>query len=146
MGGVAQRTKVTSYPKRYSAVNALIDTADFLWLASGDARLSEARRGFVADSGNEIFLSAISVMEIAIKHALGKLILPSDPALYIPAIRTSHRISPLPLYEAVPFCLTSLPPIHHDPFDRILICQALVHGLLFVTSDPVIHRYSVRHL
>lgn len=127
-------------------MNALIDTADFLWLASGDEKLSAERRDFIADSGNQIFLSAISVMEIAIKHSLGKLVLPAEPASYIPALRTRHRVSPLPLYEAVPFALTSLPPIHNDPFDRILICQALTHGLLFITSDPKIHQYSGPHL
>lgn len=127
-------------------MNALIDTADFLWLASGDLKLSKERRGFIADSGNQIFLSSISVMEIVIKHSLGKLVLPAEPASYIPEIRAKHGISPLPLYEAVPFALASLPPIHHDPFDRILISQALVHGLLFITSDVKVHQYSVPHL
>lgn len=95
-------------------MDALIDTVDFLWLASGDEKLSTERRDFIADSNNHIFLSAISVMEIAVKHSLGKLSLPADPASYIPGLRARHRISALPLFEAVSFALATLPPIHKD--------------------------------
>jgi len=124
-------------------MNLLIDTCDFLWLATGNKRLSAARREAIIDSTNHVFLSSVSATEVSIKYSLGKLPLPSPPATYIPFIRTNHQIDHLALDELAALRLATLPLIHRDPFDRLLICQALAHDLTFVTSDPLIHQYEL---
>ena len=95
---------------------------------------------------NDVFLSAVSAWEIAVKHALGKLPLPDPPSRYVPKQRASRGIAPLPLDEDAALHLSLLPELHRDPFDRMLICQALAAGMLIVTPDPEIARYPVRTL
>src|SRR6266550_1878772 len=111
----------------------LLDTHIFLWYISADSQLSVACRDAIRDPANEIFLSAASVWEAVIKFALGKLPLPEAPAEYLPRQREAHRIATLPVEEAALAHLAGLPPLHRDPFDRILIAQALQHGLELVT-------------
>lgn len=124
-------------------MNLLLDTHAFLWFVTDDPQLSPDQRCAMSDPSNLVFFSAISATEIAIKHGLGKLPLPEAPGTYIPKLRHLHRFAELPLEESPSLALSSLPPLHKDPFDRLLICQALVHGLTFVTSDPLIHQYQV---
>ena len=83
----------------------------------------------------------MSVWEAIIKHQLGKLPLPQPPELYIPAQRDRHRIASLPVDEPSVTCLAALPPLHRDPFDRLLIAQALRHNLQLVTVDAAIRSY-----
>lgn len=78
-----------------------------------------------------------------IKHALGKLPLPEAPAGYLPRQREAHRIASLPIEEAALAQLGGLAPLHRDPFDRILIAQALQHGLTLVTVDDAVRAYPV---
>jgi PIN domain nuclease of toxin-antitoxin system len=120
----------------------LLDTATFLWLDTKDARLSLAALEALRTPENEIFLSSISVTEISIKSELGKLDLPDDPRIYLPSRRESYRIKPLPWTEDTALLLASLPRHHRDPFDRMLVCQALHHRLTLVTSDSAIARYQ----
>ena len=122
----------------------LVDTCTFLWVALGDPRLSGRARALIADGDNDVFLSAASAWEISVKHGLGRLSLPAPPSVYIPDVRTRHRIEPLPIDEEAALALERLPPLHHDPFDRILICQAIVHGLVLLTPDEQITRYPIR--
>lgn len=124
----------------------LVDTAAFLWWATGSSRLSKRAREALTDPGNEVHLSAASTWEIALKHALGKLPLPEEPETLIPRLRAGHRVDELPLSEAATLQLPKLPPLHRDPFDRMLVCQAIAHGMTLVTSDPVVRRYPVRTL
>ena len=77
------------------------------------------------------------------KHTLGRLRLVGSPAELIPAERERHAIDPLELSEDAALHLAKLPDLHRDPFDRILICQAAVHGLALVTPDDQIRRYPV---
>ncbi len=121
----------------------LIDTHVFLWHITGDAKLPVAFRAALIDPSNEVMLSTASVWEAVIKHALGKLPLPAGPAEYLPRQREAHRFASLPIDESAMIHLAALPPIHRDPFDRILIAQAIQHGLTLATVDPVIQRYAV---
>ena len=124
----------------------LLDTCTFLWIAAGSDELSEPARAAYADPSNEVFLSAVSAWEIAMKNVLGKLPLPEAPLRYVPAVRARHGISPLALEEDAALHLPKLPALHRDPFDRMLVCQAIAHGLEIVTPDPAIAQYPIRTL
>jgi PIN domain nuclease of toxin-antitoxin system len=121
----------------------LLDTCIFLWLISGDNRLSNSVREEICDPENEIFLSTVSIWESIVKNQIGRLPLPEPPAEYLPAQRKRHNISSLPLEEGSVVNLSNLPLIHRDPFDRMLICQAIEHQLTLVTVDNVIRSYPV---
>lgn len=125
-------------------MNILLDTCSFLWIISGSGELSATAGEAFADPGNEIFLSAASCWEISVKWSLGKLRLPEDPARFLPKQRSQHFIEPLPITEQAVFHLAKLPHHHKDPFDRILICQAIEHSLMLLTPDPLITQYPVR--
>jgi PIN domain nuclease of toxin-antitoxin system len=121
----------------------LLDTCAFLWILFEPTQLSELVRDAVIDPGNEVYLSAVSAWEIAVKHALGKLPLPAAPELLVAEQREAHGIVALPLDERAALFIGRLPPIHRDPFDRMLTSQALSHGMTIVTPDPVISKYAV---
>ena len=124
----------------------LLDTAVFLWHITGNERLPQDVLAEIRAPGNDILLSVVSLWEIHIKHALDRLPLPDPPATYIPSQRQRHQIASLPLVEAAIGHLAKLPDRHNDPFDRILICQAIEHDLTLVSSDRAIHAYPVRVL
>jgi PIN domain nuclease of toxin-antitoxin system len=124
----------------------LLDTCTFLWLAEGSADLSEASRESIVDPENEVYLSPASAWEIAIKHALGRLRLKTPPAQYVPRQRRLHRIEELPIDEASVLQIGTLPEHHRDPFDRLLVAQAIAQGCVLVTPDPLVTRYPVRTL
>ncbi len=121
----------------------LLDTHVFLWYISADPQMPAAFREAIRDSANEVYLSAASVWEAVIKYALGKLPLPEAPAEYLPRQREAHRITSLPIDEGAFVHLAGLPPLHRDPFDRLLIAQALQHGLKLATVDDAVRAYSV---
>lgn len=121
----------------------LLDTCTFLWIALDSPKVSKAARAAFLDRGNERFLSTASVWEIAIKHSIGKLALPMRPDRFIPEIRESSGLDLLALDEESALAAGRLPWIHRDPFDRVLLAQALVHGMTMLTSDEEIERYGV---
>ena len=121
----------------------LLEPHIFLWFISGDKRLPEALRDRIRDLHNEVYLSVVSLWEAILKHQLGKLPLPQPPERYLPTQRERHQITSLSLDEVSVSRLVHLPPIHRDPFDRMLICQAMAHGLTLVTVDDVICKYPV---
>jgi PIN domain nuclease of toxin-antitoxin system len=121
----------------------LLDTHIYLWYISGDSLLPTDLRDAIQDSSNEPFLSVASVWEAVIKYALGKLPLPAPPAEYLPLQREAHQIVSLPIDEATFVHLAGLPSLHRDPFDRILIAQALQHGMTLVTVDETVRAYPV---
>lgn len=121
----------------------LLDTHVFLWYITADPRLPATFRAAIQDPANDVFLSVASVWEAVIKHALGKLPLPDPPAEYLPRQRIAHGIVPLPVDEGAMPHLAVLPPLHRDPFDRILVAQALQHGLMIATVDPLVAAYPV---
>jgi PIN domain nuclease of toxin-antitoxin system len=121
----------------------LLDTHVFLWLLIGDPRLSARACSVLRDPSHQVFLSVASLWEILVKHQIGKLPLPAPPEIYVPAQRDRHRIASLDIDEGSVLELASLPQLHRDPFDRLLICQARRHGLEIATLDDAIRAYPV---
>jgi PIN domain nuclease of toxin-antitoxin system len=124
----------------------LLDTHIFLWFINGDLRITDQMRDAIRNPGNEVYLSTVSLWEVIVKHQLGKLPLPQPPAVYIPAQRIRHHVASLPLDEASVSRLSSLPTAHRDPFDRMLVCQAIEHGLTLATIDDAFNAYPVAML
>lgn len=122
-------------------MNILVDTVDFLWFCNADPQLGKKRSEFIKDADNAVFLSSVSAAEISIKYSIKKLTLPEPPRTYIPKLRHQHLFAELPLFEPASLILDDLPLIHRDPFDRLLICQAISHNLYLLSSDPEIHKY-----
>ena len=125
-------------------MNILLDTCTFLWIVSDSPELSDNARRLFSDPGNEVYLSVASAWEIIVKHSLGKLPLPEPPHEFIKRWRTRHDIDSLPLEETAVLQLSRLPDYHKDPFDRILVCQAIAGGHVILTPDPNILKYPVR--
>ena len=121
----------------------LLDSCAFLWLAGGRL-LSVAATAAVRDPSNEVLLSVVSTWEIASKYRAGKLSLPEPPDRLIPTERGLRGIRAFSLDEPSALQVLRLPPLHRDPFDRMLIAQSIEHGLAIVTPDPLIHQYPVR--
>ena len=121
----------------------LLDTSTFLWLVEGDPKLSTVAGEAIADAANDVFLSAASAWEIAIKHGLGRLHLQGSPEELVPQQRRLHRVDTLPITEDTTLQVGKLPSIHRDPFDRLLVAQAIVGGLTIVTPDRLIKAYPV---
>ncbi|MBD2652562.1 type II toxin-antitoxin system VapC family toxin [Synechocystis sp. FACHB-383] len=121
----------------------LLDTHIFLWFISGDTQLSADVRDAIRDPDNEVYLSSVSVWEAIVKYQLGKLPLPESPETYLPKQRELHQIASLALDENSVVQLAKLPPLHRDPFDRMLVCQALQNGLTIATVDSAVRAYSV---
>lgn len=121
----------------------LLDTHIFLRYISGDAKLPATLRNSIRDLDNEAYLSVVSVWEAIVKHRLGKLPLPEPAERYLPEQRERHMIASLVLDESSVAQLGSLPSLHRDPFDRVLICQAPQHELMIVTVDRFIREYPV---
>jgi PIN domain nuclease of toxin-antitoxin system len=124
-------------------VRVLLDTHVFLWSSLHPGRLSDLARGLLADGANEAFLSVVSAWEIAIKHAKRRLDLPDNPAAYIPSRMAIFGYGTLPIELGHALQVTSLPLLHRDPFDRLLIAQAQVESLPILTSDPKFARYGI---
>ncbi len=120
----------------------LLDTHVFLWYISADPQLPVAFRDAIRDPANEVYLSVAAVWEAVIKYALGKLPLPEAPVEYLPRQRLAHQISTLPVEEAALVHLATLPLLHRDPFDRIMIAQAMQYGLTLATVDDAVLAYS----
>lgn len=121
----------------------LLDTCSFLWLAGGRP-LSEGAAAAVRSPANDVLLSAVSIWEIATKHRAGRLPLPEPPERLIPTECHLRGVSPLAFDDESALQVMRLPELHRDPFDRMLICQAIAGGLAIVTPDPLIAQYPVR--
>jgi len=118
----------------------LLDTQIMIWTAIGDPRLKPAARAVVNDRANELLFSVSSIWEIAIKSALRRRDFVYDPR-EIRQQFLANGYQELPILGHHVVLVDSLPPIHKDPFDRILIAQAMVEGITLLTADPVIARY-----
>jgi PIN domain nuclease of toxin-antitoxin system len=124
-------------------MRVLLDTHSFLWWDLDDARLSGAAREIMQDAGNEVLISAASIWEVAIKSAKGRLDLPDVPDRYVSDRLLRYRWTPLSIDHVHALRAASLPKIHADPFDRILVAQAQIESLPIVTTDAAITRYDV---
>ena len=124
-------------------MRALLDTHTFLWWNLDAPQLSANAREFIANGGNEIFLSAASAWEIAIKAARGRLTLPEPPDQYVAGRMRLHRFSALPIELSHALEVYRLPNFHQDPFDRLLIAQCQLEDMPILSGDPEIGRYQV---
>jgi PIN domain nuclease of toxin-antitoxin system len=124
-------------------VKLLLDTCTFLWLAGGQP-LSANASAAVRVPSHDVFLSAVSVWEIVSKHKSGRLPLPEPPDRLVPTERGLRGVRALAFDEESALQVIRLPGLHRDPYDRMLICQAVALGLAIVTPDPLIAQYPVR--
>ena len=122
----------------------LLDTHVLLWLLAGSERVSEQARSLLADPHNDVFVSVASAWEIAIKVALGKLDVPPDVRSWLPAELAASRLTTLPITFDHALSVEHLPPHHADPFDRLLIAQALAEEMVLVSNDHQFARYDIR--
>lgn len=113
----------------------LLDTCTFLWLATEPQRISATAAEAVNSQKNELFLSDVSVLEIVLKHSAGKLPLPSDPEEWITRKVKFHQLSNLPLQQSDIYLSGKLPKTHLDPFDRLLVAQAICNGMTLLSPD-----------
>jgi PIN domain nuclease of toxin-antitoxin system len=127
-------------------VRYLLDTCTFLWIVSGSSALPERVIHAFRHPDHEIFLSAESAWEMALKEARGRLLLPEPSHQFVRSEREAHGIAPLPIDEESALHLSRLPALHRDPFDRMLVSQAIVHGLTILTPDTLITQYPARTL
>lgn len=124
----------------------LLDTCTFLWIITDPAKVPAPALDAFRSPANEVFLSAASAWEIALKHSIGKLPLPTDPVRFVPAQREAHAIRPLEITEEAALHQSRLPVLHRDPFDRLLVSQSIVQELTILTPDPLIAQYGCRTL
>ena len=127
-------------------MNILLDTSTFLWIVQEPGKLSIFGKQVFTEPSNMVFLSSVTVWEITLKYNIGKLPLPIHPRDFISQALAEHGIASLVLAHADIFHLPGLPTIHKDPFDRMLICQAIENGLTILTPDNRIQRYPVKTL
>lgn len=117
----------------------LFDSHAFLWYDNGDPRLGAANRARLDDPANELFLSVASIWELTIKRSLGKF----NSAVNFRKTAESLQIGILPILIEHAETVESLPRLHRDPFDHMLVAQALVEGLVLVTHDAALGAYNV---
>lgn len=124
-------------------MRAILDTHTFLWWLTDDPQLSPRARKVISRGDNKLFLSAASGWEMAIKAALGKLIFPGNLRSFVLEQLTVNGFDSLPVEMFHALHVSTLPVIHRDPFDRLLIAQAQLEKLPILTSDHQIGRYDV---
>jgi PIN domain nuclease of toxin-antitoxin system len=124
-------------------LRALLDTSTFLWAVGQRTRLSETGRAILDDDQNELYFSAVSAWEIAVKHAKGQLDLLEDPATFVQARINALALQPLVITVEHALRAGTLPASHRDPFDRMLIAQSQIEALPIITSDGRIAQYDV---
>lgn len=124
-------------------MKVLLDTHAFLWWIANDPQLSDRARAVMEDANHQLFLSAASGWEIAIKTYLGKLKLPDDLQGFVAEQLRINAIQVLPIQMAHALHLTTLPDHHRDPFDRMLVAQSQMEQLPILTIDPQIAKYAV---
>ena len=122
-------------------MNLFLDTQLILWFATDPRRLSKEARSLLLDSANELFFSAATLWEIAIKRGLGRFDFQVDP-------RRLWRMLPLNGYRELPvtgehgIAVETLPLLHKDPFDRLLLAQARIEGMILLTKDLQLAEYG----
>ncbi|MFZ1771706.1 MAG: type II toxin-antitoxin system VapC family toxin [Caldilinea sp.] len=124
-------------------MKVMLDTHSFLWWNADDSQLSAAARQVIAAGSNEIYLSACCAWEIAIKAAKGRLLLPEAADDYVKQRLEHYGFRVLPIELSHVLQIYKLPPLHHDPFDRLLVAQSQVEKLPLISGDSEIARYAV---
>ena len=121
----------------------LLDTCTFVWMCAEPGQLSRVARDALADPAAVLLLSDASVLEICLKWQAGKIELPAPPRLWVEEQAGVWQTTPLPLSRAMMYRSTELPPLHRDPFDRLLVSAALEEGARLLTPDTWIQKYPV---
>lgn len=124
-------------------MKVLLDTCAFLWMITDAQDLSPKAREILADPGNDLFLSAASCWEIAIKHGLGKIKFSGSPEKIVPDQMQRLSIQSLPVLASHALHTGALKLLHRDPFDRLLVSQSKLEGFPILTPDPLITAYGV---
>jgi PIN domain nuclease of toxin-antitoxin system len=120
-------------------VRLLLDTDALIWTLARPQRLSDYAAEAIRDRSNEVLVSVVSVWEIGVKRAKGKLDMPGN----LEAMIAEKEFDPLPLALRHALTIEALPQQHHDPFDRMIIAQTQVEGLTLVTSDRAMRHYPI---
>lgn len=126
-------------------MRALLDTNAFLWLNDRPERLGPAY-ALVDDPDAVVLVSAVVSWEIAIKHALGRLVIPDAPERYVPDRIRLIGAQPIAIEHRDALAVATLPPLHRDPFDRLLVAQAIVNSATLITSNRRLAEYPVETL
>ncbi len=121
----------------------LLDTHTLLWWITDSPRLSEDARSLMADTRNELLWSVASSWEVAIKFAVGRLPLPAPPALFIPEHLARNKVDTLAIQNIHAWRAGELPPLHRDPFDRMLVAQAQIEKIPILSADSWIKKYDI---
>jgi PIN domain nuclease of toxin-antitoxin system len=119
----------------------LIDTCTLLWLAADQTKLSGGAKAIIADNAGNLYVSAITSFEIAIKHYRKRLLLPSAPQKWFPAVLEHHGIKEIPVDSGIAMASAALPSLHNDPADRIIIATAQAYNMIIVSPDHLISQY-----
>lgn len=122
----------------------LLDTHVFLWWITDDKQLPQTIRKIIADGNQELFFSAASCWEIAIKARLGRLTFPKKPDIFISDQLAVNAVQSLPILASHALHVFNLPGFHRDPFDRMIVAQSQLEGLPVITSDRLIAGYDVK--
>lgn len=122
----------------------LLDTHAFIWFDSGDPKLSAKASQLILDTNNTVLLSVVSIWEMMIKVMAGKLTLREKVETLVKNQQTQNNVELLAIVPNHTGALASLPSIHKDPFDRILVVQALVEQATLLTTDPLIRQYPIQ--
>jgi PIN domain nuclease of toxin-antitoxin system len=125
-------------------MNLLLDTCTFLWATAEPDRLPRRVADLILGEAHEVYFSAASAWEVVIKHATGRLSLRDAPDRFVRDQREAAGFLPLPIDEESALHVSRLPALHRDPFDRLLVSQAIVHGMTILTPDPLITQYPAR--
>ncbi|GAB6040688.1 type II toxin-antitoxin system VapC family toxin [Endothiovibrio diazotrophicus] len=121
----------------------LLDTHVFLWLVTEDSRLSDRAKALFLDGGNELLLSAVSGFEISVKYGLGKLSLAEPPREFMERRVRNNGLTSLPMTLQHTYRLSHLPFHHRDPFDRMLVAQAMEEDVPLLSADGILSDYGV---
>ena len=119
----------------------LLDTHTFIWLASDQPLLTEHSKKIITENSDRLYISSVSALEIALLVKRKRLVLPLDTSEYINKAIKRHGIEELPVDRKILLYSASLPDIHNDPFDRIIISTAILNNMQLITKDKIINKY-----
>jgi PIN domain nuclease of toxin-antitoxin system len=124
-------------------MKVLLDTHAFLWWVAGDPQLSEPARDLIADGSNEVLFSVASAWEIVVKTSIGRLWLEGDPETFIDEQLEANAFGVLPIHLRHALAIAGLPDLHRDPFERMLVAQAMSEGISILSGDQQVAAYPV---
>lgn len=124
----------------------LLDTHTLLWIINGDPKLSEKVKSLFLDEDNDIAISMASIWEMAIKISLNKLKIPGPLAEFVAEHIKGNKINILPIELNHIYHLENLPFFHRDPFDRLIIAQAMAENMSILGQDEVFDQYSINRI